>query len=198
LRASHCDKDGLVSMKVGRVGAMLTAALLCVLTAAPASASVPRAPLDDLVPPVELPGAAALPALPLLPTVPAFSPMVSPVVSPLLAQLGLDAASRADAAPDPGPAPGAPPPQARSDAATASVVADATPSAAPRASITGERIEPVTGTSAVLRLARSSTALLVLLVAAVAFLLVQGRVDRRSPRLASAPLDRRDELLEFS
>ena len=67
-----------------------------------------------------------------------------------------------------------------------------------RSSLSAARLGPPTGTAAVLRLARSSTALIALVVIAVAFLVVQGRLDRRTPRLMTAPLDRRGELLEFS
>jgi hypothetical protein len=44
---------------------------------------------------------------------------------------------------------------------------------------------------------RSSTALVVLLAAAAVFLVVAGRLDRRSSAFASAPLGRRKDLLTF-
>jgi hypothetical protein len=44
---------------------------------------------------------------------------------------------------------------------------------------------------------RSSTALVVLLAAAAVFLVVAGRLDRRSSAFASAPLGRRQDLLTF-
>jgi len=53
------------------------------------------------------------------------------------------------------------------------------------------------GTAAVLHLARSSTALLLLAVAAIAFLLGQSVVGRRNPRLVAAPVDRHAMELEF-
>jgi len=47
------------------------------------------------------------------------------------------------------------------------------------------------------RMAQPLTALLLLLALAAVFLLVSGRLDRRHPRLVGAPLDRRDDRLEF-
>jgi hypothetical protein len=49
----------------------------------------------------------------------------------------------------------------------------------------------------VLRLTRSSTALLVLLAAAVTFLAVQSFTVRRERALVEAPIDRRERELEF-
>lgn len=54
-----------------------------------------------------------------------------------------------------------------------------------------------TGPTAVLHLARSATVLLMLVFGAIAFLVVQSHTERRNPRLASAPIDRRDSELEF-
>jgi hypothetical protein len=51
--------------------------------------------------------------------------------------------------------------------------------------------------SAVLRLVRSSTALLVLAAAAIVFLILQSVAGRRNPRLMAAPIDRRESELDF-
>jgi hypothetical protein len=106
----------------------------------------------------------------------------------------------------PAPIASAPPPAAVVAAIPAVDVATVTGAAstgAPPSSTTGASVdrgtlEAPTGFRAVLRAARSSTGLFVLAGAAALFLLVQGRLDRRSPRLADAPIDRRAEMLEFS
>ncbi len=54
-----------------------------------------------------------------------------------------------------------------------------------------------TGKRAVLNLAQTSTALLVLALAAAAFLAFESVHGRRNPRMVTAPLDRRDGTLEF-
>lgn len=165
------------------VGFVAAAALVGIVAAAPASASVPREPLDDGLP-VDLPPV----------TVPSLE---LPVLSSALPVPGLFGGSVSPSA-LPATSEGAPP-LAAAPPGSSLVPADAAGSGlSPSRSIGAGRVAPVPGTGTVLRLARSSTALIALLAVAVAFLVVQGRLDRRSPRLASAPLDRRDELLEFS
>lgn len=86
------------------------------------------------------------------------------------------------------------PPEAAVDQ-TASAPPRGSQASAPRLVTRGELRS--TGPTAVLHLARSATVLLVLVLGAIGFLVVQSHTERRNPRLASAPIDRRDSELEF-
>ena len=150
------------------------------------------APVDDAVQTLTAPVDTLL-----APPPPAATAAPPPAVAP--APLALAPAA-------PPPIASAPPPAAvvaaipAVDLATVTGVAStgASPSSAARAPVDRGTLETPTGFHAVLRAARSSTGLFILAGAAALFLLVQGRLDRRSPRLADAPIDRRAEMLEFS
>ena len=146
------------------------------------------------VPPIALTPALAVPALGL------HLPLVANVeVSTIALRLGL-AESEVSS----------PPPAAST--------AERVPAATPVAAIEAGRAAPIStdiaaarrplranlpspdAETAVVRAERSSTALFVLLAVAIVFLVflvVQGRVDRRTGLLAAPPLDRREDVLEF-
>jgi hypothetical protein len=124
------------------------------------------------------------------------APTPPPAVAP--------AAPPAAAAPTPAPGAGAGPaaavtPPIDAGAAAALLAGAPTPLGPTVSDVAHGRIDPApTGLRAVLDATRSSTVLFLLVGAALVFLAVQDRLDRRSPQLADAPVDRRAEMLEFS
>jgi len=184
---------------------LATIPLALLLMASPAVGSVSRDPPVP-APGIAAPAAAPDPVSPPAPAAPTPAGAVStieevagslPSAQSLLGRLGLFGVAVSPATLSPG-ASAATPPAASRPGAAASGGAGAETSSATRRALRARRVSAVTGTAALLRVARSSAPLIALLVAAFVFLLVQGRLDRRAPQLVSAPLDRRQELLEFS
>jgi hypothetical protein len=101
----------------------------------------------------------------------------------------------------------APPPAPSSAPATTSGrAARAVPAAPAEAALPAPLESPVgeqgragapTGSAAVAAAARSFIPLFLLMAAALVFLALQGRLDRRDPKLAAAPLDDRGDFLPF-
>ena len=199
---------------------LATIPLALLLTASPAAGSVSRDPsvpapsiATPTAPPSPDPVARPEPLSPPEPAAPApMSPpgpagamsTVDEVVGSLpstqslLGQLGLFAVPASPDTRSPGAADPSSSARSRAMSAASPGSAASEASSAARRDLRAQRVSAVTETAALLRVARSSTPLIALLIVAVAFLLVQGRLDRRAPQLASAPLDRRQQLLEFS
>ena len=184
----------------GTAAGLVALGLLTTIAWAGPAAAAPPAPQHaalardaGLLPPIPVP----------IPPLPIPLPEVPPVTVPDLGASGSSVAGTIDralgalaaAASVPTvPSITAPAPAARTGSPrTAATARRAT--AAPAAADHG-RLD-LHGTAAVLHLARSSTALLLLAVAAIAFLLGQSVVGRRNPRLVAAPVDRHAMELEF-
>jgi hypothetical protein len=177
--AAHAASDGLSAQLAQTLGPVETLVGHTVLS--------PGQQAIDL--PEPLPAPVSTPALPNLPVVHTVEGTVNGVLSTVSNVAAPDASTGSAASPA-AVMPTAAPPSAATSATPTNAISS-TQSTVRRGSLN------TTGSTAVLRLARSAVALLSLLIAAIGFLVMQSTTERRNPRLFLAPLDRRESELEF-
>jgi len=196
-----------------RLVASLAAAGAFLVLGVVACPSVEALPAEPVVP--CLPGGLCLPEEltdPLpdpvgLPPMPVDTPELPPTdVVPGLPVNGATEPAPTAATPTPAPVP-APAPAPAPDAAapdSASSAEDAGPARAPSSGGgDGSRPTSISTSStssrpaAVARAARSFTLLFVLVALVGGYLVIQGRLDARDPKLVAAPIDRDDEVIRF-
>ena len=197
-------EGGWPGVRAARLAAVFGAAafVACCLLAPAASAapSIPSAIGDGIDLPSPTLPPITVPTVPTLPPITVATTPALPVVGDVTAALGLTSAAPAAGSSAPPAAATVPAAPATATAGTAGT-AEAT--AVPHAASVAPSRRAVevgnlrTGSGAVLHLTRSATAVLVLALAAAAYLVTQSAAERRNPRLAAAPIDRRDSELEF-
>jgi hypothetical protein len=173
--------------------AMAAAGLVALAIAAPAASAVEIDPPGPL-PPVTTPTLPAGLEDPVAGLIEGGSPTVAGAAGTLGGLLGTATNPLPATAPTPAETPAVATPAAQVSAAP-SLAADAETVESTSAADRGEIRQ--SGSAAVLRLARSATALLVLVLAAGVFLAMQPSTERRNPRLIAAPIDAREVELEF-